>query len=83
MFHKAWKSSFNHKLLLPSSVRSDFSHPLFEDRKSKSLQYSFLKSLMSSMKRQKDTPEDELPRPSSVGVQYATGKEWRNSSKKN
>ena len=34
------------------------------------------------MKRQKDmTLKDELPR--SVGAQYATGEEWRNSSRKN
>ena len=37
------------------------------------------------MKQQKDkTPEDESPR--SVGIQYATGEEWKavtNSSKKN
>ena len=32
---------------------------------------------MNTMKRQKD----ELPR--SVGAQYATGEEWRNSSRKN
>ena len=82
MLHKAWKSSFNHKFLLPSSVPSDISHPLFEEENSKSLQYSCLESLMSSMKRQKDTPEDELLHPSSVGVQYATGKVWRKSSKK-
>ena len=37
---------------------------------------------MKSMKRQKDrTLKDELPR--SVGAQYATGKDWRNSSRKN
>ena len=37
---------------------------------------------MNSMKRQKDmTLKDELPR--SVGAQYATGEEWRNSSRKN
>ena len=37
---------------------------------------------MNSMKRQKDmTLEDESPR--SVGVQYATGEEQRNSSRKN
>ena len=37
---------------------------------------------MNSMKRQKDrTLKDELPRP--VGAQYATGEEWRNSSRKN
>ena len=37
---------------------------------------------MNSMKRQKGiTLKDELPR--SVGAQYATGEEWRNSSRKN
>ena len=37
---------------------------------------------MNSMKRQKDmTLKDELPR--LVGAQYATGEEWRNSSRKN
>ena len=34
------------------------------------------------MERQKDmTLKDELPR--LVGVQYATGEEWRNNSRKN
>ena len=48
----------------------------------KPLQYSCLENLMKSMKRQKDrTLKDELPR--SVGAQYATGEEWRNSSRKN
>ena len=37
---------------------------------------------MNSMKRQKDrTLKDELPR--SAGVQYATGEEWRNNTRKN
>ena len=37
---------------------------------------------MNSMKRQKDgTLKKELPR--LVGAQYATGKEWRNNSRKN
>ena len=37
---------------------------------------------MNSMKRQKDrTLKDDFPR--SVGPQYATGEEWRNSSRKN
>jgi len=37
---------------------------------------------MNNMKKQKDrTLKDELPR--SVGVQYATGEQWRNNSKKN
>ena len=36
---------------------------------------------MNSTKRQKDrTLKDELPR--SVGAKYATGEEWRNSSKR-
>ena len=48
----------------------------------KPLQYSCLENPMNSMKRQKDrTLKDELPR--SVGAQYATGEQWRNSSKKN
>ena len=48
----------------------------------KAFQYSCLENPMNSMKRQKDmTLEDELPR--SVGAQYATGEEWRNSFKKN
>ena len=37
---------------------------------------------MNRMKRQKDrTLKDELPK--SVGVQYATGDQWRNNSRKN
>ena len=36
---------------------------------------------MNRMKRQKDiTLKDELPR--SVGAEYTTGEEWRNSSRK-
>ena len=43
---------------------------------------SFLENPMNSMKRQKDmTLKEELPR--LVGVQYATGEEWRNNSRKN
>ena len=46
------------------------------------LQYSTLEYPMNSMKRQKDmTLKDELPR--SVGAQYATGKDWRNNSRRN
>ena len=42
---------------------------------------SCLENPMNSMKRQKDrTLKDELPR--SVGVQYATGNQWRNNSRK-
>ena len=48
----------------------------------KPLQYSCLENPMNSMKKQKGmTLKDELPR--SVGAQYATGEEWRNSSRKN
>ena len=48
----------------------------------KPLHYSFLENPMNSVKRQKDrTVKDELPR--SVGVQYATGDQWRTNSRKN
>ena len=48
----------------------------------KPLKYSCLENLMNSMKRQKDrTLKDELLR--SVGAKYATGDQWRNSSRKN
>ena len=48
----------------------------------KPLQYSCLKKPMNSMKRQKDrTLKDELPR--SIGVQYATGDQWKINSRKN
>ena len=48
----------------------------------KPLQYSCLENPMNTMKRQKDrTLKDELPR--SVGVQYATGDQWRSNSRKN
>ena len=48
----------------------------------KPLQYSCLKNPRNSMKRQNDMiPKEELPM--SVGAQYATGDQWRNSSRKN
>ena len=47
----------------------------------KPLRYSCLENPMNSIKRQKDrTLKDELPR--SVGVQYATGDQWRNNLRK-
>ena len=50
----------------------------------KPLQYSCPENPMNNMKRQKDmTTEDEPLGPGSVGVQYATREEWRNSSRKN
>ena len=48
----------------------------------KPLQYSCLENPMNSTKRQKDrTLKDELPR--SVGAQYTTGGQWRNTCRKN
>ena len=48
----------------------------------KPLQYSCLENPMNSMKRQNDRIlKQELPR--SVSVQYATGDQWRNNSRKN
>ena len=45
------------------------------------LQYSCLENPMNSMKRQKyRTLKDDLPR--SVGVQQATGDQWRTNSRK-
>ena len=46
------------------------------------LQDSCLENPMNSMKKQKDrTLKEELAR--SVGAQYATGDQWRNTSRKN
>ena len=48
----------------------------------KPFQYSCLENPMNSMKRQNDRIlKGELP--GLVGVQYATGDQWRNNSKKN
>ena len=48
----------------------------------KPLQYSCLENTMNSMKTQKDmTWEDKTPK--SIGIQYATRGEQRNSSRKN
>ena len=48
----------------------------------KPLQHSCFENPLNSMKRQKDTTlKDELLK--YVGAQYATGKDWRNSSRKN
>ena len=48
----------------------------------KPLQYSCLENPINSMKRQKNRRlKEELPR--SVGAQYATGDQQRNSSRKN
>ena len=53
-----------------------------EKANGKPLQYSCLENPMNSMKRQKDrTLKDELLR--LVGAQYATGDQWRNSSRRN
>ena len=48
----------------------------------KPLQYSCLENPINSMKRQNDRRlKGELPR--SVGAKYATGDQWRSSSRKN
>ena len=48
----------------------------------KPLQYSCLENPMNSMKRQNDRIlKEKLP--GSVGVQYATGDQWRKNSRKN
>ena len=48
----------------------------------KPLQLSCLENPMNGMKRQNDMIlREELPR--LVGVQYATGDQWRNNSRKN
>ena len=48
----------------------------------KPLQYFCLENPMNSMKRQNDRIlKGELP--GSEGVQYATGDQWRNNSRKN
>ena len=48
----------------------------------KPLQCSFLENPMNFMRRQKDiTLKDELPR--LVDAKYATGEEWKNSTRKN
>ena len=48
----------------------------------KPLQYSCLENAMNSMKRQNDRIlKEELPW--SVDVQYASGDQWRNNSRKN
>ena len=45
----------------------------------KPLQYSCLENLMNSVKKQNDRiVKEKLPR--SVGDQYATGDQWRNTS---
>ena len=52
------------------------------DGNGKPFQYSCLENSMITIKRQKiRTLKGELPR--LVGAQYATGDQWRNSSRKN
>ena len=47
----------------------------------KPLQYSCLENREQYEKAKNMTPDDESPR--SIDVQYTTGEEWRNSSRKN
>ena len=52
------------------------------EKNGKPLQYACLDNPMNSMKRQNDRKlKDYLPR--LVGVQYATGNQWRTNSGKN
>ena len=52
------------------------------ERHGKALQYSCFENPMNSMKRQNDRIlKEEFPR--LVAVQYATGDQWRNNSRKN
>ena len=52
------------------------------ERNGKPLQYSCLENPMNSMERQNNRiQKEELAR--SVGAQYATGDQWRNTSRKN
>ena len=52
------------------------------ERNDQPIQYSFLDNPMNSMKRQNDRKlKDYLPR--LVGVQSATGNQWRTNSGKN
>ena len=52
------------------------------ERNGQPIQYSFLDNPMNSMKRQNDRKlKDYLPR--LVGVQYATGNQWRTNFGKN
>ena len=48
----------------------------------KPLLYSCLENTMNSVKRQKDMTREDKP-PKSIGIQYATRGERRNSSRKN
>ena len=48
----------------------------------KPLQHFWLETPMNGMKRQKDmTLKDKFPR--SAGAQYASGEQWKNSSREN
>ena len=60
------------------------SHKMWSTREGngKPLHHSCFENPMNSMKRQKRY-DTEICTPRSVGAQYATGKEWRNSSRRN
>ena len=69
---------------MPSLVMLESSDKMWStaEGNGRPLQYSCIENPMNSMKKQKDmTLKDEFPR--SVSSQYATGEEWRNSSRKN
>ena len=78
------KLSHAHEAAQDGQVMVDRSDGMWStgERNGKPLQYSFLENPMNSMKRQNDKIlKEELPR--LVGVQYATGDQWRNNYRKN
>ena len=80
-FHFEFKTNFLTLHFYPPTDHILLEHgPLEKWRKP--LQDSCLKNSMKSMKRQKDMILEHEP-PRSVGVQYATGEKWRNSSREN
>ena len=95
---KTSQSNHTRTIALSSSMKLSHAHGVTQDRQvmversdrmwstregnGKTLQYSCLENPMKSMKRQNNrTLKEELPR--SVGVQYATGDQWRNNFRKN
>ena len=95
---KTSQSNHTRTTALSNSMKPSHAHGATQDRRvmversdkmwstgegnGKPLQYSCLENLVNNMRRQNNrTLKEELPR--SVGVQYATGDQWRNNSRKN
>ena len=78
------KSSHAHRATQDGRVMVERSDRMWStgEGNGKPLQYSCLENPRNSMKRQNNRIlNEELPR--SVGVQYATGNQWRNNPRKN